>query len=529
MTDRYGNAPDDEPIIGGTYPPPRDTPDEEGYIGGYPPPARPQWDAPAGHEDDGYADDEYDDDDYDDEWDDGYDQDPYVYDEPPARQPMFYVFIALAALVGGIVIFLLFSLLGGGDDSDGGTKFGLEIDSPANDARIEIGVEEPVAVQATATDAIVRFELFLGDRVVDSLEFTEQPADNRYIGRLRLVLDTKGTYEIFVRVTASSGETEDSDKVRVLAVEPVGERPQTIRGTVVADATLRIGPGEQFAEAGRVRAGDEVTILGKSRDVTWLLVESAGDAGRWVRRAAIEPLDTLDLVPIRDVTPTPGPTATDTPEPSPSPSPSPSASPSPGADAPDFEPTNAVLVDGGSLLRVTVSNRSNAPYSGPVVVAVGGDVAVQESAVGAEMEANGGSVTIEFAVDPPITSQNQRALVTVDPSNAVRELREDNNQATFVLLPAEEPPVITIQSAQVTATTIDVTIQNAGGALPASQIEVRVTLGGQATSNTVSIALASGQASSPIQVTRPAGAGQATVSVLVDGEPVATAQVELTP
>ena len=82
---------------------------------------------------DSYEDDEYDEDDYED------DEDSYGYydeyeDSAPARQPMFYVFVALAALVGGIVVFLLFSLVNngnGGSPSGGGdTKFAVSTASP---------------------------------------------------------------------------------------------------------------------------------------------------------------------------------------------------------------------------------------------------------------------------------------------------------------------------------------------------------------------------------------------------------------
>ncbi len=526
MSDRYDSYPDDEPVIGATYPPPPPPPPGDIYIGAATAGAYPEdedWDAEDGDGD--TYEDEYD------EYDDEYGE-PYYgeYDVPPARQPLFYVFVALAALVGGIVVFLLFSVVNGGGDgggNGGSARLNIQVDSPPKDKRIYIGEAEDVVVQATASEPIVRFELFVGDRSVDSVDVTETPDDNRYVATLRLLFEQTGTYEFFVRVTSSSGATKDSPKIRVYGVESVGERPQSIKGRAVADTTLRAGPGEDFAQVGTLKAGEEVTIVGKSRSLEWLLVEAGGQEPRWARRSAIDPLDTLDLVQIRDVTPTPAPRATETP--APSPSPSPSVSPSPGPNAPDFVPTNAVLVAGGSQLRVTVSNVSNNAYHGPIVVAVGGgDVPQQELVIDASMAANGGTATAVFDVNPPITTQGKRAVVTVDPMDAVRELREDNNVANFVLLPPQDSPEIVIVSATVAGNQISVTIRNNGGALSATAITVRVSQGSQTISNAATLALAKDQ-SATIQVTSPGTSGTALVEVLVAGQVQDSQEIQLGP
>ena len=542
MSDRYGsNYPDDEPVIGGGFAPPAPMPppSQPVYIGM---PPGPRYDEPQiGYQDDyaqnGYAEaDEFADDEYYDDEDDEYEYygDGAYDDDAPARQPMFYVFIAMAALVGGIVVFLLFSLvnnggpegaLGGGD----GTKFAVAIDSPPKDKRIEIGKTEDVTVQASATEPIVRFELFVGDKLTDTVPVSETPADNKYLAVMKLELTAKGNYDIFVRVTVSSGETKDSSKVRVIAIEPVGERPQTIKGKVVADTTLRAGPGDQFPESGTLKAGQEVTIKGKSKAIDWLLIDSA-QGERWVKRNAIEPLDTLDLVPPRDVTPTPAPTQepTSTTLPSPSPSPSASASPSPNAAAPDFVPTTAVLLDGGSVLRVTIQNASNNAYNGPLVVSAGGDAGNLQVAFDANLAGNGGTATLNFDVDPPITTSGKRAIISVDPQNAIKELREDNNGATFVLLPPEESPNIVIQSPTVTPSgPIAITVQNDGGPLSATTVTVRVRLGGSVTSEDKSLALAKGQSAS-FAVARPQGSGQATAEVVINGQVVSSVTFTIT-
>lgn len=537
MSNRYdADYPEDEPVIGGSYAPPA-APPPPAYIGsggiGYDEPAPGiGYDRPApsnGYVDDGYDDDEY----YDDEegeYDDGFYDD---YDSgAPARQPMFYIFIAMAALVGGIVVFLLFSLVNNSDDSGGGgggsTKFDVRIDSPAKNKRIEIGKTEDVSIQATATDPISRFELFVGDKVTDSVDVTETPADNKYLAILHLTLQTKGEYDIFVRVTSSNGATKDSSKVHVIGIEPVGERPQTIKGKVATDTTLRTGPGENYQESGTLKGGQEVTILGKSKNIDWLLIDSA-QGQRWAKRTAIDPLDSLDLVPIRDVTPTPAPTQppTNTTVPSPSASPSASVSPSPNPNSPDFVPTNAVLIDGGSVLRVTVQNISNTAYSGPLVVSVGGDVPAAEVAIDAKLSANGGSATVDFELAPPITASGKKAVVTADAKNSVKELREDNNGATFVLLPPEEAPEITIQAPQVAAGAITITIQNVGGPLGATSVSVRVKVGNAEAAQSQNIALAKNQTAT-FTVNKP-GTGAATAEVLINGAVVASASFTISP
>jgi len=524
MSDRYNDDyPEDEPVIGGSAPSAPPLPPPAFPSAGIGFDQEPQY---ADDDDDGYADDDeyYEEDDYDEYYDDG--------GGTPARQPMFYVFIAMAALVGGIVVFLLFSLVNnnGGSDSggNGGTKFEVKIDAPQKDKRIEVGKSEDVSVLATATEPISRFELFVGDKLSDSVDVTETPADNKYSAILHLTLPAKGNYDIFVRVTASNGATKDSSKVRVIGIEPVGERPQTIKGKVATDTTLRTGPGDSFPESGTLKGGQEVTILGKSRNVDWLLVDSA-QGPRWAKRAAIDPLDSLDLVPIRDVTPTPAPTQppTNTAVPSPSASPSASVSPSPNPNSPDFVPVNAVLIDGGTTLRVTVQNVSNTAYNGPLVVGVGGDIAANSIVVDAKLAANGGSATVDFDLNPPVSQAGKKAQVTVDPANAVKELREDNNSATFVLPLPEEAPDIQIQAPQVAAAGITVVIQNTGGPLAASSVTVRVKVGNGAAEQTQNIALAKNQTAT-FTISKP-GTGAATAEVVIAGQVVASASFTIAP
>ena len=242
MSDRNDtNYPDDEPVIGANYapslPPQPPVIGEPQYIGG-PGPAYDDALAIGSDEEyaaESYADDEYDEDEYYDEDDEyGYYDDEQYEDAVPARQPMFYVFVALAALVGGIVVFLLFSLVNNGGDggtpSIGGTKFAVVIDSPAAGKKINIGQSEEVIVQASATEPIVRFELFVGDKLTDTVNVTETPPDNKYRAVMKFTLPTRGDYELMVKITASSGATKDSSKTKVTAIEPVGRTPADDQG-----------------------------------------------------------------------------------------------------------------------------------------------------------------------------------------------------------------------------------------------------------------------------------------------------------
>ncbi len=521
MSDRYDpRYPEDEPVIGGSFSPPSAPPMAPGYIGA------PPEDALFADPETGYAD--YEDGYYDE--DEEYDYYGSEGDEQPARQPMFYVFIAMAALVGGIVIFLLFSLVNSGGRTDGtpasgggDTRFDVRIDSPPKDKRVEIGKTEDVSVQATASEPIGRFELFVGDRLTDSVDITETPVDNKYRAILRLNLPVKGNYDIFVRVTTSNGATKDSSKVRVIAIEPVGERPQTIKGKVVADTTLRTGPGDQYSESGTLKGGQEVTILGKSKAIDWLLIDSA-QGQRWARRNAIDPLDSLDLVPIRDVTPTPAPTQQPTNTAVPSASPSASVSPSPNPNSPDFVPLNAVLNEDGSILRVTVQNVSNTAYNGPLVISVGKGVPASEIAFDAKLAANGGSATFNFPLAPPVSGGT--ADVTVDPKNAIKELREDNNGATFVLSAPEDAPKIVIQAPTVAAT-VSIVIQNTGGPMATTTVTVRVKVGNSTAAQEQTISLAKGQTAT-FTVSKP-GTGQATAEVVINNQIVASTTFTIAP
>jgi len=519
MSDRYGSyPPDDEPIIGETYPGTSQSPARGVFPGA---PARP-------YDDEEYADDEAYDDGYDEYADDeGYYDDDY-YEETPARQPLFYLFIGLAALVGGVIIFLLFSLVNSGGDgaSPAGTKaatqFKVRVDSPLDGSRIQIGKSEDVVVQATSTQPIVRFELFVNDAVVDSQGVSGQPADNTYRATLKLPPFTKrGTYKAFVRVTTSTNEHSDSDKISLVAIEPVDAPPQQIKGKVIATVNVRKGPGDSFELVKTLDTGQDVTIIGKTRDGSWLLLDIEG--GTWVKSAAIDPQDSIALVPVREPTPVPVPTPTT----GPSPSPSPSATPT--GKLPDFFPQNAQLTDGGTKLRVSIANQSTSGYAGPLVVSVTGVTDTPLKLVFQVDIAANGSATVTFDVNPAVTTAKS-ATIKVDPDNAIKETNKDNNSITIGLTPPVEAPVLSIVNLNPGGATITLTVRNTGGALASSTVRVKVTItvGSEtrAAESSQTVALAKGQ-DVPFSIAKP-GSGTGTVEVFLGTNPTAAASVPIT-
>ena len=133
----------------------------------------------------------------------------------------------------------------------------------------------------------------------------------------------------------------------------------------------------------------------------------------------------------------------------------------------------------------------------------------------------GGSAVADFELKTPVTTA-KTAVVKVDPDNAVKETNEDNNSATFTLAPAVEQPDLTISKVDTTGNIV-VTITNAGGALPASTVTVKVTVGGNGSEQSKNIALANGQ-SSDFTVTKP-GTGAGKVEVFLAGQVVKTKEI----
>lgn len=504
MSERFRRRPPHEPVIGEQYPGPTgDYGDDEAVIG-LEEPDDESWPGDATYEEEPYED----------EW-------AYGFPEPEpseARQPLLYIFLALVLGFAAILAFLILDSLrsnGGGEPAAA-----LVIDRPLNDDRVTVGIDTEVAVRAASDEPIARFELYVNGRLVDSRD-ASPPQGGVYAAVLRFRLESPGVYELSVRAVLQSGATKESERIRVVGVEPVGERPVTIEGEVIATTTVRSGPGETYESLRTLEAGSRVRLTARTTDNAWLLLEGGG----WVRRSAIRLLDSIEFLPRRDPTPTPVPTQTPTPDASPSPSPS----PTPGRDRPDLTPVNAALTNGGAVLSVTIANLSPVPYRGPVLLEVvvppDGSILSRVFEVVVDIAENG-NVTVNLSLAPPITSQ-QTVAITIDPSNSIPELSEANNRATFTLAPPTPVPSLTIAGVNVNGGQVRVRIRNDGGPLQETDVTVRVRVGNESQQQTRVIALASGQ-EAEFTVARPSTAGPtATVEVIIAGTVVASTSVSL--
>ncbi len=473
----------DEPVIGLNYALPPDPIDDSEFAD----------DAAA---DDGDTTSYYDEEAYDREerysardsyYDDGYDE------AAPARQPLFYVFIALAALVGAAAVFVLFSVVRSGDDdappATPAADVQVQIASPKSGDRIRASQTIEVQARASANELIATFELLVDDKAVDRVDAVPPASGEIYAATLKTQISKRGEHSIVVRVTTAGGAKKDSTRLRVTVVEDlVGGPGDTAKAKVIATTTLRSGPGESFDGFGTVEPGTEVKVTGRSQDGEWLLIDLNG--GRWIKRAAVEPIDSLANIPIREPlgrgTPTPGATAQ---------LPTPTATA--GAGAPDFVPVDARFVFSGggrASLRLSIRNEG-AAYAGPLVVGASttpGGLVVSQLVFDVNIGA-GKAITVDFDVSGQLP---ERADVTVrvDPGNAVREGSEDNNVAVFKGLAAPaDPPGLVISGVNVTPAGINITVQNSGGPLGSSTLRVKITIGGNDASQSKTVTLARGE------------------------------------
>ena len=505
---------DDGPVIGGSGDPPirAGAPVQDSFT---PADSRPSTQKP---EDDPYAAGAYDD----------YQVGPAYFrpeDRPAGREPVFYLFVVLGLALGGVLVFLLFALLGGGSGNEEeptliAVQMEAFIDAPASGDRIDVGQDLAVTVRVTSSEAIQRFDLLVGGIVVDQAFSADVAGENSYQAELTARFEAVGEYDLVVRAVSVSGTEAESDAVGIVARKSTdGTEPNELSGRVVAVASLRTGPGGSFSQAGTLEPGDVVTVVGKTRNLEWLLLERGG--GLWVRRNAIDLDDSLDLVLVSDPSPTPSPVTATT---DPSATASPSPSPSPDADAPDFIATNAVLVDGGRTLRVTISNVATNPFAGPIVVGVDGvPASPAEQVVDVSLPPNG-TASIDFDLDPAITQQSS-VNVTVDPDNAIEESNEDNNATNFVLAPpAEGPNLSLVVEVNAEGDSMDVTITNNGDPIATNNAVLEIVVGGTTVTLQIGggLGLADGQSTTLAALQVPQGTDPILVRLLVDGSVAAS-------
>ena len=452
----------------------------------------------------------------------------------PGRTIAIYFFTLVALAIGGVLIFLLFQVLSdNGDDPPPVTptpppvEAEARIESPAPGANPPVGEDTAVIVRVVSGEEIVRFELLVSGIVTDQEFSGRVTGENTYAAVLTARFEAAGSYDLVVRAYTASGEQIVSDPVRVRPTPPVQETPQVvITAEVVALTSLRLGPGEVYNQAGTLEPGQVVTVIGKTLNQQWLQVETGG--GLWVRFSAVD-ISPEDLAGVPAVEPPPAPADTPTPPPPPvsgtaTPTPTPTGTQQPPPNAPDFIPTNAEPIEGGTILRITLTNASTNPFSGPIAVLVEGVSAnPAEQVLTVSMEPNG-TAALNFDLDPPITEQTT-VTVTLDPDDAVAEANEDNNVTEFILVPPPEGPVLSLR-ASVTGGMLSVVIQNDGEELSTTDARLVVSVPGETTTRTISpLAIPANDSATIEGIAAPRTGESIRVTLFIDGINVATASV----
>ncbi len=101
-------------------------------------------------------------------------------------------------------------------------------------------------------------------------------------------------------------------RIRVVRVTPE-MTPVPPTGTITADTlNVRSGPGTTYPKIGRLKAGDEVTLIARNEAGDWLQTDVGWVAAEWVET----PVDVAAL-PVAEHIAAPPPTATPTPTPVP--------------------------------------------------------------------------------------------------------------------------------------------------------------------------------------------------------------------
>ena len=454
------------------------------------------------------------------------------YAASPARQPLFYVLLTIAAAIGAAAIFFIVREF---SDGDGGTSDGgpagaivlqIALASPSDGDRLNAGEEIEFVARASSTGVISRFELIIDDRLATQAVAEELPplegssaTPARVFGAtLRSTFDRRGDHQVRVRAVAGDN-VKESSRIFVVVVE--APREVRVLGRVLATTALRTGPGDHFAEVGTLQAGTDVRLLARASSGQWLLIEDRVAGERWVRANAIQVEGDVESLPIRDTaaTSTPGGavSATATPDRGTTPVPS---------GLPDFVPTDARFVFSGAsrlALRVTIRN-DGASYNGPVVVSVNtAPGATVSSQLTFQLSlASGRSAVADFDV-PTAPPGRVDITVRVDPANSIRESNDDNNSATFrsVASPAEPPDIQVAVTIQPGANgSIVVTVSNSGGPLQSTEVRVVLRVAGQEQTAAKTVSL--GKDESTTFTFAKFAQGDGSVQVSLNGVPAAS-------
>lgn len=292
---------------------------------------------------------------------------------PPVASPgssnwLLWSGLILLVMLIMIIAGVSFFMLGNGarrPSSTNGPQ--VIISSPVNGSQFEAGRQ--VLIQATATDVqgVTRLELWVGGQKVTEALSPIATGQSPFTASMAWMPPVEGNYSVEIRAFNSQGKQSAPTTInlningQVLAVtpSPTGVPPTATPvlsgvpiGAVKTDLNVRTGPGTGYAVAGRLSAGTQVEIVGRSADGLWwyIVYVSAPDQRGWVA-TEYAPSQNAGGVPVIQpptptVTPTPPatstPTATevtpDTPTPTPTPVPA-TSTPVPATPTPTVTPT----------------------------------------------------------------------------------------------------------------------------------------------------------------------------------------------
>ena len=456
------------------------------------------------------------------------------------RTAAAYFFTIAALVIGGILIFLLFRVLNDNGDEPPVEPTPVEvtpearIETPSPGQRLTVDEELTVIVSVVSGEDIVRFELLITGITKDQVFTSRVTAENTYAAVLTARFEAAGVYDLVVLAYTASGDEIQSDPIQVVVVPSPEETPEPSTTALVVGLTeLRTGPSGEYNQAGTLEPGQVITVTGRTRDQQWLQLEN----GLWVRLSAVD-IDPGDLAGLPDVDAPPPPSPTPTPPPTPADTgdsegngegepnltTTPTATPTSTAplNAPDFIPTNAVLLDRGATLRVTITNTSTNSFSGAIVVRVEevpddpDEVATPiELAENLSMEPND-TAALNFTIDPPVTEQIT-VRVTVDPDDAVAESSEDNNQVDFIVVPPFAGPDLSL-AAVVSGDVLRVTIANAGDPLSTNDARLVISVPGETTTRTISpLAIGEGESVEIDDIAVPQTGEAIRITLFIDG------------
>lgn len=201
----------------------------------------------------------------------------------------------------------------------GGTKPEVVILYPASGTQVKAG--EIVAIQSSATDVkgVTRVELWVDGSLAHSdVNPQQQPAFSLTQEWMAAVL---GSHSVTVKAYNAAGQVSDPATVTVKVIEdvtaiptlPTGVTPPpgTLRAIITAGVlNIRRGPGTNYPVTGQLQQNDEVEIVGKNADSSWLqIVYPTGTIGRgWISASYAQVSGSLASIPV--VEPPPLPTST---------------------------------------------------------------------------------------------------------------------------------------------------------------------------------------------------------------------------